>query len=58
MLTYTGDGTALDGIPARDLSDEEVKNAGGEEVLVNTGLYARPKKKPAPKPDANKEGDK
>lgn len=36
----------LPGIPARDLSAEEVEQHGGEKALVATGLYvpvARPK---------------
>lgn len=33
----------LPGIPARDLSDEEVKKFG-KENLLGTGLYAEPKK--------------
>lgn len=32
----------LDGIPARDLSEDEVEQYGGEAALVATGLYGRP----------------
>ena len=44
MLIYTGGGYggAQPNIPARDLTDEEVKLYGGAEALVKTGLYVRP----------------
>ena len=42
MLKYIGKGFIV-GIPARDLTAEEVKKHGGEKVLVDTGLYAKPK---------------
>jgi hypothetical protein len=44
MLSYIGDGSAIVGIPARDLSDEEVEAAGGEQLLLASGLYAKPVK--------------
>ena len=44
MLKYIGNGF-LPGIPARDLSDAEVKKLGGVKFLLSTGLYAKPKKK-------------
>jgi hypothetical protein len=44
MLIYIGNGEHKIGIPARDLSDEEVDEFGGEDVLVATGLYAKPVK--------------
>lgn len=37
MLKYVGDGY-LPGVPARDLSDEEVKRHG-EKRLLSSGLY-------------------
>jgi len=45
MLKYTGGGYGgmLAHIPARDLNDEEVKELGGEEKLIKTGLYVRSK---------------
>ena len=43
MLIYTGKGNFWDGIPARDLTDEEVKALGGEEKILLTGHYQRPK---------------
>ena len=43
MLIYIGS-SFLPGIPARDLSAEEVKQYGGEKYLLSTGLYAKPKK--------------
>jgi hypothetical protein len=44
MLNYIGNGEHKIGIPARDLNDEEVAELGGEEVLIATGLYAKPAK--------------
>ncbi len=43
MLIYTGGmfGGSMAGIPARDLSDEEVQRHGGEAMLLATGLYTR-----------------
>lgn len=43
-LIYIGNGTFLPGIPARDLTKEEVKEHGGVVELVKTGLYVRPEK--------------
>jgi hypothetical protein len=44
MLKYIGDGSAIIGIPARDLSDEEVAQLDQAVVddLVRFGLYAKP----------------
>ena len=44
-LKDTGGGFkgSLQGIPARDLSAEEVKKHGGQDALLKTGLYAREK---------------
>lgn len=39
MLKYVGTGS-LAGIPARDLTDDEVKQFG-ETFLLSTGLYAK-----------------
>lgn len=44
MLIYKGDGF-LNGLPARDLADDEVEALGGEKALLATGLYKRPAKK-------------
>jgi hypothetical protein len=44
MLIYIGNGEHKVGIPARDLSDDEVEQNGGEELLVATGLYGKPAK--------------
>jgi len=44
MLKYIGNGAFIATVPARDLSDEEVKEHGGEEKLIATGLYEKPKK--------------
>ncbi len=38
MLKYRGNGNFLAGIPARDLSDEEVEKFG-EKYLLSTKLY-------------------
>jgi len=42
MLIYIGNGEHKVGIPARDLTKEEVEQYGGEELLLATGLYAKP----------------
>jgi hypothetical protein len=54
MLKYIGN-KFLPGIPARDLSDEEVKQFGGEKILIATGLYEAPKKERVSKKE---EGEK
>lgn len=41
MLKYIGNDAFITGIPARDLTDEEVRLYGGVVVLVKTGLYER-----------------
>lgn len=59
MLKWIGNtkGSAgLVGIPARDLTDEEVKNLGGEKQLLSTGLYEKVASRQEKK-DAKKEGD-
>ena len=54
MLIWKG--TAwLPGIPARDLTDEEVKQFGGEKKLIASGLYEAPKKE---RVNTKKEGEK
>jgi len=40
MLRWNGKGIVY-GIPARDLTDEEVKEYGGEAKLLRTGLYEK-----------------
>ena len=44
-LIYTGGGFggSLPNVPARDLTDEEVKQHGGEKELLASGLYEKPK---------------
>jgi hypothetical protein len=44
MLKYIGKGF-LTGIPARDLSEHEIKMYGGERFLLATGMWVRPKPK-------------
>ena len=56
MLKYIGTGF-LPGIPARDLTDEEVKKCGGVKFLLSTGLYAKPKKKKVAKIKIIEEGE-
>jgi len=41
MLKYRGQGDFRAGIPARDLTDEEVEKFGGERFLLSTGLYEK-----------------
>jgi hypothetical protein len=38
-LTYVGAGAFLPGVPARNLTDEEVQMYGGREALLASGLY-------------------
>jgi hypothetical protein len=47
MFEYIGNGKFVRGIPARDLTDEEVKRHG-KKRLLKTGLYKqkRTRKKP------------
>ena len=50
-LKYIGDGAALLDVPARDLTDDEIKTlALTEAALIASGLYARaggaPKREP------------
>jgi hypothetical protein len=46
MLEYIGGGRAVLGVPARDLSDEEVERLGGEDFLLSLmpPLYSKPDK--------------
>lgn len=48
MLKYKGGGFR-DGIPARDLTDEEVEKYGGKKLLLDTGLYEEVEKAPSTK---------
>lgn len=43
MLKYIGN-RFIPGIPARDLTDDEVEKHGGEKKLVATGLYKKARK--------------
>jgi len=49
-LVYTGGGFggSLPNIPARDLTVQEIKQYGGADQLVASGLYARIGDAPAP----------
>lgn len=38
-LTYIGRGGFLPGVPARDMSAEEVAQYGGAKQLIRSGLY-------------------
>lgn len=42
MLEYIGNGEFIPGVPARDLTGEEVKALGGEQALIGSGLYRKP----------------
>ena len=44
-LKYIGMGSWMYGIPAKDLTAEEVEKHGGVEYLVGTGLYEVVKRK-------------
>jgi len=55
MLKYIGSAW-LPGIPKRDLTDEEVKQYGGEKELIATGLYEAPKKERTIKKEEVKDG--
>ena len=44
MLKYIGRGSSLPGIPARDLTDDEVKRFG-KTFLLSTGLYVKVEEK-------------
>lgn len=48
MLKYIGNGAALviEQVPARDLTDQEVIEYGGETFLLSSGLYAKPAQVP------------
>jgi hypothetical protein len=56
MLKYIGNGF-IPGIPARDLSDAEVKKCGGVKFLLSTGLFEKPKKKKVVKIKIIEEGE-
>lgn len=43
-MRYIGNGAFIPGIPARDLSADEVKQFGGEKTLAETGLYETARK--------------
>jgi hypothetical protein len=56
-LKYIGNGAALIAVPARDLTEEEVKKFDVD-ALLKSGLYEKEKEnKPAPKAKAQKEGE-
>ena len=45
MWVYIGDGAFIPGVPARDLTDEEMPGYG--EDVERSGLYRKTRKKPA-----------
>ena len=57
MLKFIGKGF-IPGIPARDLTDDEVKKYGGVKFLVGTGLFEKPKKKKEIEVEIIEEGEK
>jgi hypothetical protein len=55
-LIYIGKGSWLPGVPARDLTADEVKNYGGKATLLASGLYKEPSViKPTQAPRKDKE---
>lgn len=61
-LVYIGDGSFIVNIPARDLTDDEIKVIEGQfgyedlrKFLVGSGYYAEPMKKPEVKIKSKKE---
>lgn len=42
-LEYIGDGRFIANVPARDLTEAEVKLWGGKRKLIDTGLYREPR---------------
>lgn len=51
VLEYTGVGEGLGGVPARDLTPDDMKKFGlDKEQLLATGLYKVPGKKKASEP--------
>lgn len=51
-LTYIGGDRHLIGVPARDLTAEEIEANGWKPAdLIKSGLYAEAKPKKEPKPD-------
>lgn len=54
-LLYVGEGAFVPGVPARNLTNDEVAQHG-KEALLATGLYREPSdSKPAQAPKNNKE---
>ena len=60
-LKYIGKGDFVAGVPARDLSLDEVRKFGGKAKLLSTGLYKlmiiRKRYKPVVKPTPAEEGN-
>ena len=55
-LKYIGN-SFLPGVPARDLSDEEAAQYGGEKELVASGLYEKVEATKAADKTAKKDGE-
>ena len=55
-LKYVGSGF-LPGVPAKDLTPEQVELYGGEKTLIASGLYEREKKSVEPEKKPGKEGE-
>ena len=64
MLKYIGDGEHITGIPAQDLTDDDIKRIARQsnvsasvitEQLINTKLYELPKAPKKPKPEQTKD---
>lgn len=54
-IGHTKGAEGLIGVPARDLSVEEVEQHGGEKGLIATGLYEKPAKAVKPQSKAAEE---
>lgn len=56
-VIYTGGGFggSFTGIPARDLTAEEVEEAGGLDLVLSTGLYCLPEDDEDPPEEINEE---
>lgn len=55
-LKYSGNGF-IAGVPARDLSPEEVTEFGGVELLTKNGVYSIIQEPPKKQTSTRKEGD-
>lgn len=52
-LHWNGTGFVM-GVPAKDLTDQEVEWYGGEEYLLSLGIYEKVDNKPKERPSADR----